>query len=393
MQIHTLIIDYITNHILDWPTHKGCLKSEPKTMAKFLSSGIFMPQLLLLYVFVEEFTLLHINNAILSFDFWQHEIGLTRIGFKGRSGSLELCLLMAIKWRRTILQGVSLVVLMRSSYVLESGFYITSFAATILITSLATIGLLMITMLVALAMMLQSCQSRGSGVIELLSVNDDYSYCKVHSLHTELNSLEGHNLPSICKDLAIEYVKGGRYARDLDSTKSLIEVYFDKVKPSDDGVGVVLMDIDGIFPLNPNSSNLYQRFHDNSIVNCMLELQNLKSSLVLGLCKKLQAAGWPIVLLSRGNGSDRNVTVDNLGKAGFGSCWSSLMMRDEDEDYSNKENEWISRKKNVIKNKGFVIKGIISSHMDALIAADTGVRNFLLPDPICDKFEQQRKPS
>ncbi|KAL4294111.1 hypothetical protein AHAS_Ahas18G0195400 [Arachis hypogaea] len=139
---------------------------------------------------------------------------------------------------------------MRSSYVLESGFYITPFAATILITSLATIGLLMITMLVALTMMLQSCQSRGSGVIELQSVNDDYSYCKVHSLHTELNSLEGHNLPSICKDLAIEYVKGGRYARDL-------EVYFDKVKPSDDGVGVVLIDIDGIFPQNP--SDLYQR--------------------------------------------------------------------------------------------------------------------------------------
>ncbi|RYR68909.1 hypothetical protein Ahy_A03g015412 isoform C [Arachis hypogaea] len=59
----------------------------------------------------------------------------------------------------------------------------------------------------------------------------------------------------------------------------------------------------------------------------MLELQNLKNNLVLGLCKKLQAAGWPIVLLSRGNGSDRNVTVDNLGKARFRSCWSSLMMR------------------------------------------------------------------
>ncbi|MED6136767.1 hypothetical protein PIB30_058913 [Stylosanthes scabra] len=298
---------------------------------------------------------------------------------------------MAIKWRRAILQGVSLLVLMRSSYVLESGFYITSFAATIMITSLATIGLLMITMLVALSMMLQSCQSRGSGVIELQTVNDDYSYCKVHSLHAELNSLEGQNLPSICKDLAIEYVKGGRYARELDSTKSLIEVYFDKVKPSDDGVCVVLIDIDGIFPLNPNSSNLYQRFHDNSIGNCMLESQNLKRILVLGLCKKLQAAGWPIVLLSRGHGSYRNVTVENLGIAGFESCWSSLMMRDEDD--SNKENEWISRQKNVIRNNGFIIKGIISSHMDILIAADTGMGNFLLPDPICDKFEQQRKPS
>ncbi|XLT06936.1 hypothetical protein HN51_045685 [Arachis hypogaea] len=39
---------------------------------------------------------------------------------------------------------------LRSSYVLESRFYITFFAVTNLITSLATIGLLMITMLVVL---------------------------------------------------------------------------------------------------------------------------------------------------------------------------------------------------------------------------------------------------
>ena len=159
-----------------------------------------------------------------------------------------------------IIYAVSFMIAeMRSNYEMESGFYITSFAATIFISALGTVGLLLITMMIALAMMLQSCQSRNAGVIELRNINDDYNYCKVYSLHAQLNNLEGHNLPNICRDLAIQYIKGGQYARDLDLTKSVIEDYFENVRPSDDGLDVVLIDIDGIFPPNPHSSNLFQR--------------------------------------------------------------------------------------------------------------------------------------
>ncbi|TKY56827.1 hypothetical protein E2542_SST21273 [Spatholobus suberectus] len=93
---------------------------------------------------------------------------------------------------RSLLGGSEL---RRSSFVLESGFYITSFAATILVTALATVGLLLITILISLAMMLQSCQSSHAGIIELQNINDDYSYCEVYSLHAKLNNLEEHNFP------------------------------------------------------------------------------------------------------------------------------------------------------------------------------------------------------
>lgn len=43
----------------------------------------------------------------------------------------------------------------------------------------------------------------------------------------------------------------------------------------------------------------------------------------------------------------------------------------------------------MIQKKGFHIKSIISSHMDALTAPDAGIRKFLLPNIVCDKFEQQ----
>jgi hypothetical protein len=148
---------------------------------------------------------------------------------------------------------------MRSSFMLESGFYISSFSATIFIAGFAALGLLLITLLVSMAMMLQSCQNNNAGIIELRNINDDYSYCKIQSLHAKLNNLEQHIVPNICKDLAIQYIKGGQYARDLDLTKSVIMDYFNGVKPSEDGFDVVLIDIDGIFPWNPNSSNLFQR--------------------------------------------------------------------------------------------------------------------------------------
>lgn len=47
----------------------------------------------------------------------------------------------------------------------------------------------------------------------------------------------------------------------------------------------------------------------------------------------------------------------------------------------------------MIQTKGFRIISIISSHVDIMSVADedAGMRKFLLPDPICDMFEHQRK--
>lgn len=135
----------------------------------------------------------------------------------------------------------------------------TALTAAIFVASLVTLGVLLITLSVSLAIMLQSCESKDSGEVEILNVNDYYSYCRVYSLHAELNSLEGYDLPNICRDLAIHYIKGGQYARNLDLSVSMIDDYFKSLRPSDDGFDVVLMDIDDIVPPNPYSSNLFRR--------------------------------------------------------------------------------------------------------------------------------------
>ncbi|KAI4299459.1 hypothetical protein L6164_032919 [Bauhinia variegata] len=277
---------------------------------------------------------------------------------------------------------------LESRYVIESGFYMKSVTATIFIASLITLGILLITMLVSLVVMLQTCESRSEGIIEFPTVRDDYSYCKIYSLHAELNNLKGNNnIPKICHALAIQYITGGQYAKDLDSTNSLIEDYFKSTTPSDDGLDVVLMDIDDTFPANPRSSNLFHRFHNYSISDCIEKAKNLKLMFILRLYKNVQADGWPIILLSREPGSHQNVTTNRLLAAGFRG-WSSLMMRLEDED-STKGYGYFSRQRNLIEKKGYRIKSVISSYMDALIVSDTGMRNFKLPDSMCDKLEQQ----
>ncbi|CAJ1862258.1 unnamed protein product [Sphenostylis stenocarpa] len=274
----------------------------------------------------------------------------------------------------------------RSHYELESGFFMKSFTATIFVASLVTLGVLLITLVISLVIMLQSCQSKSAGVIELLNINDYYSYCRVYSLFAELNNLEGYNLPTICRDLAVHYIKGGQYARELDLTMSVIDDYFKSVIPLKDGSDVVLMDIDDLFPRN-YSSNLFHRFSNDSTSNCIKEANNVKLMFVLRLYMYLQTGGWSIILLSRETRTNRNVTINHLVSAGFRS-WSALIMRAED-SYPTKGYEYFSRQMNVMRKKGFRIKSIISSHMDAVAVSETGGRNFLLPDPLCEKFEKQ----
>ena len=144
---------------------------------------------------------------------------------------------------------------MGSRYVFEPGFYMTSFSATIFIAALVTVGVLLITLLVTLAVMLQSCESRSKEVVEIEKASDSYHYCKIFALHGELNSLEAAKVPPVCRSLAIQYIKGGEYTRDLNITMRMIESFFDSVSPSHDHLDVVLMDIDDILVSDPWYSN------------------------------------------------------------------------------------------------------------------------------------------
>lgn len=132
----------------------------------------------------------------------------------------------------------------------------TSFAATIFIGALVTVGVLLITLLITLSVMLQSCENRSAGVVETQKSDYDYNTCKTLALHAELNNLDASQIPVICRTPAISYIEEGQYARDLNSTMRVVEDYFKSVTPSDDGLDVFLMDIDDVLSPSPQYANL-----------------------------------------------------------------------------------------------------------------------------------------
>ncbi|XWS65894.1 hypothetical protein CRYUN_Cryun05aG0152900 [Craigia yunnanensis] len=278
---------------------------------------------------------------------------------------------------------------MGSRYVVESGFYMTSVAAKIFIAALVTVGVLLVTLLVTLAVMLQSCESRSKGVVEIEKASDSYHYCKVFARHGELNSLEAAEVPPICRSLAIQYTKEGEYARDLNFTMWMVESFFNTVSPSDDHLDVVLMDIDDVLASDPRYSNqLTHQFNQyvcGKPIHCIEDATYLKQLLTLELYTKLKSGGWPLILFSRKPEKQRNVTIEHLNSLGY-SGWSSLIMR-LDSEMEMDTCEYFSRRRAAMKKEGTQIISVISSQMDSLTGTFLGRRVFKLPNPLYYNFE------
>lgn len=268
-----------------------------------------------------------------------------------------------------------------SQYIMESRFYMTSFAATIFIGGLVTVGILLITLLIALSVMLQSCQSKSSGVPEIQKASDDYNNCKIFTFYVELNGLEANEFPSVCWASAVQYIREGQYARDLNASMEVVEKYFSGIIPLNRSLDVVLIDIDDILPSNPHhTSPLMHRFDQFGCSDCIEEAKHLKNLLILRLYAELQASGWPLILLSRNSGRQHNATAELLISAGYRG-WTSLIMRSDDE--MNVDSfEYFSRRRAEMQREGYRITGVISSRMDALTGPYLGKRVFKLPNAI-----------
>ncbi|KAI9157567.1 hypothetical protein LWI28_024535 [Acer negundo] len=179
-----------------------------------------------------------------------------------------------------------------SQYVIESVFYMKSFTATIFISGLEW-----------------SCD-------EFQKLNDDYSYCKIFTLHAELNGLEADEFPASAK--------------------------------------VVLIDIDDIFTSSPKCSDvLMDRIDQSWCTDCIQEAKHTRHTLTLRLFMKLRTSGWSVILFSRKHEGLRDVTTNLLISVGYRG-WSSLIMRLDDEMQMDSR-EYLSRRMTIMHKDGFRI--------------------------------------
>ncbi|KAL1825177.1 hypothetical protein ACET3Z_011955 [Daucus carota] len=274
----------------------------------------------------------------------------------------------------------------RNDYEVESGIYMTSCAATILVAALISLGALMMTVLISLTVMLQSCQTKSSGALEMWNSVDDYRDCKIYALNAELNGLDARSVPSFCKDIAIKYIKQGEYMRDLETTSLLVENYLNDIKPLADFLDAVLMDIDDFVPLHSHYfSPSLPGFTGYIYNNYVEEARRQKKLIFLQLYMKLQGGGWPLVLFSRKPEKLRGTAFEHLISAGCGN-WSSLVMRSEEEMPMHIQ-DYIFRRRNLLQQQGFRIRAVISSNMDALTSPVSGSRIFKIPNPIYFNIE------
>ncbi|CAH8314472.1 unnamed protein product [Eruca vesicaria subsp. sativa] len=234
---------------------------------------------------------------------------------------------------------------MGSRFSIDSGCYMTSLAATIFIASLVTFGVLMLTLLIAISTMLQSCENKSSGIIQVQRLVDDesLSYCRILSLHSKLNSLDDDEessieLPLLCRDIGLQRIKEGVYLRELNFTIQMVLTYFKTIKPRNDHMDVVVVDVDDI--------NLIEQ---ESYIE---EAKHQRSKLTLELYSKLRSQGYSMVLLSRRPDTERNSTTNKLKSRGY-SDWSGLIMRED-----TRQKEELERDNRIV--------GVIGNHMDVL---------------------------
>ncbi|KAM0062286.1 putative Acid phosphatase [Helianthus debilis subsp. tardiflorus] len=266
---------------------------------------------------------------------------------------------------------------MESEFGMESVIYMSSFAATIFVGVLVTIGVLLMIVLITLVVMLQSCENRNSGAVEMLRSVDQfdlnlYDYCKTVSLHAELNinSYESYSLPEVCKNAAVKYIKHGHYTRDLSTIVSLVENYFKNVTPVVDGQDAVLMDIDDLY---------VHRFQDYGHHDGVQEAKLMKHAVFVQIYTKLRSAGWSLVLVSRKHEKRRGVVTDMLIAAQCGG-WSELIMR-SDEEMKMDIHEYLYKQKAIMQAEGYHIAAVISSRMDVLVGPLNSTQIFKLPNP------------
>ncbi|KAL6580979.1 hypothetical protein OROMI_006902 [Orobanche minor] len=258
----------------------------------------------------------------------------------------------------------------------EAGIFVSSLTAMVFISGLITLGVSLVSLLVALTVMLQSCENRNSGVVEMSDgYRNSYDYCRSFALHAELNSLGADSLPAICKDVDRLYVKQGQYRKDLNITVGMVEDFFSSFIPRYDGREIVMMDADDL------AYKLLYRVDEGLLHDSSRDADYLKHIFVRKLYLKLQSAGYRLILFSRRPETLRNATMEHLTSSGC-HVRSPLIMRKENEMQVEFQ-DFLWKQQMILQSDGLRIIAVISSQMDALKGpCCLGSRVFKLPSPL-----------
>lgn len=120
----------------------------------------------------------------------------------------------------------------------DTGIYLSSLAVTIVLSALATLGILLFTVVVTLSILLGQCQDKPLIV-------DQPNQCASFALNAEVNNLQNWTLPQDCITNAQVYIDSGQYyldfATSIDAARSFLRA---AVVDESDGLDMVILDLD-----------------------------------------------------------------------------------------------------------------------------------------------------
>lgn len=124
----------------------------------------------------------------------------------------------------------------------DAGVYLSSVAVTLLASSVAILGIVLISLVVGLWLMLGSCKTQPFSSSALRDSTS--SYCETLVWNAEVNNLQRWSLPSQCQKYVATYVESGQYLSDVAGATEAARNYLKGLDIQPDGSDIIVLDID-----------------------------------------------------------------------------------------------------------------------------------------------------
>ncbi|KAI5064426.1 hypothetical protein GOP47_0021096 [Adiantum capillus-veneris] len=259
-----------------------------------------------------------------------------------------------------------------------SGVFLSSLALTIIVSAIAIVGIVLVAVIITLAVLLSSCDSRSTMTLQKQL---DSGFCTSFRLNVELNNVQDRVVPLLCEDYMLDYVHGGQYLKDIEVSVGSASRYLKTLSVQHHEKKAVVLDVD-----ETALSNAFYYTHSSKGLmdpRSTMWVSTTQVSPILpvrDLYRELRAANWSIFFISERPESLFDLTAKNLLESGFEN-WTSLILRSSD-DAEGTIQAYKSRKRSEIEKQGYQIMSVLGDQWSDVTAPAPGTRTFKLPNPM-----------
>lgn len=255
----------------------------------------------------------------------------------------------------------------------DTGIYLSSLAVTIILSAVATLGIVFFTLVVTLAVMLGQCEDKPK-------ILEKPNQCASFALSAEVYNLRNWTLPQDCITNAEIYIGSGQYYVDFALAIDAARTYLRSVVVESDGRDLLVLDLDDtmlsslpLLRLHHFGAEYFKQDVWDGYVN-LAKMPPLDP--MLSLYKELKALNWSIAIISDRDEGQRNATVTNLNSAGYKDY--ILILRSEPGPIV----DFKSKSRLELEKQGFRLWAGIGDQWSDLTGQAVGKRTFKLPNSL-----------